>query len=128
MSESAGRSVKMSKESEQCQLIVRASLQSFHGRKSYGMGITKLKPSLVMIVVGRPESLYSTNEHHDPEPSHHGAIPANGNVMLSRDNAVVIVPTWLPSSLDVIGDQVSTCAISRMKTCAADAQQLYISS
>ncbi len=45
----------------------------------------------------------------------HGAIPANGNVMLSRDNAVVIVPTWLPSSLDVIGDQVSTCAISRMK-------------
>lgn len=57
--------------------------------------------------------------------SHHSTIPANGNVMLSRDNAVVIVPTWLPSSLDVIGDQVSTCAISRMKTCAADAQQLY---
>ena len=46
--------------------------------------------------------------------------------MLSRDNAVVIVPTWLPSSLDVIGDQVSTWAISRMNTCAADAQQLYI--
>ncbi len=48
--------------------------------------------------------------------------------MLSRDNAVVIVPTWLPSSLDVIGDHVSIFAISRMKTCAADAQQLYISS
>lgn len=53
-SESAGRSVKMSKESEQCQLIVRASLQSFHGAKSYGIRVTKLKPSLVMIVVGRP--------------------------------------------------------------------------
>ena len=81
-----------------------------------------------MIVVGKPESLHSTNEHPGRERSHHGAIPANGKVMLSRDNAVVIVPTWLPSSLDVIGDQVSTCAISRMKTCAADAQQLYISS
>jgi hypothetical protein len=81
-----------------------------------------------MIVVGKPESLYSTSEHHGRERSHHGVIPANGKVMLSRDNAVVIVPTWLPSSLDVIGDQVSTCAISRMKTCAADAQQLYISS
>jgi len=92
------------------------------------MGITKLKPSQVMIVVGRLESLRSTNQHHCPEPSHHGVIPASGKVMLSRDNAVVIDPTWLPSSLDVIGDQVSTCAISRMKTCAADAQQLYISS
>jgi hypothetical protein len=81
-----------------------------------------------MIAVGRPGNLYSTDEHHGRKPSHHWAIPANGNVMLSRDNAVVIVPTWLPSSLDVIGDQVSTCAISRMKTCAADTQQLYISS
>ena len=92
------------------------------------MGVTKLKPNQVMIVVGRLESLYSADEHRRHEQSHHSAIPANGNVMLSRDNAVVIVPAWLPSSLDVIGDQVSTCAISRMKTCAADAQQLYISS
>jgi hypothetical protein len=48
--------------------------------------------------------------------SRRGVIPANGKVILSRDNADVIVPTWFPSSLDVIGDQVSTCAISRMKT------------
>ncbi len=39
---------------------------------------------------------------------HHEAIPANGNVILSRDNAVVMVPMWVPSSLDAIGDQDST--------------------
>ena len=56
------------------------------------MGVTKLKPSQVMIVVGRLESLCSADEHCRREQSHHSTIPANGNVMLSRDNAVVIVP------------------------------------
>jgi hypothetical protein len=40
--------------------------------------------------------------------SHHDAIPANGNVILSRDNAVVMVPMWVPSSFDAIDDQGST--------------------
>ena len=69
-----------------------------------------------MIVVGRSESLCRADEHDHCERDHHGPIPANGNVILNRDSAAVIVPTWLPSSLEAIGDQVSTCAISRMKT------------
>jgi hypothetical protein len=59
---------------------------------------------------------------------HHGSIPANGNVILSRDKAAVMVPTWLANSLDAIGDHDSTWAISLMKTSAADAQQHCVSS
>ena len=89
-SESAGRSVKASSKAK-VSVNVRASLQSLHVRKSFE--ITNVKPSQVRIVVGRPRSLCRAYEYDRCERSHHGAIPANGKVILSRDNAVVIVPT-----------------------------------
>ena len=53
------------------------------------------------------------------------SIPANGKAILSRDNMAVMVPTWLPASLDAIDDHDFIWAISRTKKWAADAQQHY---